>query len=105
MSSICCQKLIIEDAFHFHLLSILLIVKIVILLRWIVEIVVICGSLTLNHGLQFVTFLDKLLIKLLQLVPFTDQILHLLGHRMYIILFLVTNIVDLETCYHLLISI
>lgn len=100
-SSVRCKKLIIENAFHFHLLSILLVVEILVLLRRIIEIVVICRCLTLDHSLKLVTLLHQLLVQLFELVPLSHRVFQLLGHRVNIIFTLLHNSIDLETGYYL----
>ena len=91
MCSVRCKELIVEDAFHFHLFSVLLIVKIVVLLWRIIEIVVFSRGLTFYHTLQFVTLLYELFIEFLELISLSNQILQLLGHGVNIVLFLLAH--------------
>lgn len=101
MGAVCCQKLIVENAFHFHLFCISLVVKFVVLLGRVVEIIVISRGFTLNHGLQLITFLHQLLVEFLQLVSFSDQVFHLLSHGVNVVLLLVAHRIDLVTGDHL----
>ena len=60
--SVRCKELIIENAFHFHLLRVLLVVQVFILLGRVIKVVIICGSFTLEHGLEFIALLHQLLV-------------------------------------------
>lgn len=95
--SVRCQHLIVKNPFHFHLLSVGLVTQIVVLLRRVVEVVVIRRRLLFYHRLHLVHLLHQLFIEFFELIPLSDEVLHLLCHRVDVVLLLLDHAVHLVT--------